>query len=225
MGGFCDGIRMLGDRIRNSVLDALAILSPVECAGCGADDRGLCAACLQHLQAAVTPRGVGELAVFTALRYEGVPRRVILALKEQGRTDTARALAVPFDAALRRALEQDPSAELALVPSGRTAWRRRGYDPVRLLVRRTGRRPVPLLAAAGEGAAQKTLGAWAREANRQGAFVATRRLDGRRFVIVDDVLTSGSTMRDAARAIRAAGGEVVAGAALAFTPRNSGASL
>jgi orotate phosphoribosyltransferase len=45
-------------------------------------------------------------------------------------------------------------------------------------------------------------------------------LDGRTFVIVDDVVTSGATIGEAARAIRAAGGQVDGAVALAFTPRN-----
>jgi predicted amidophosphoribosyltransferase len=66
---------------------------------------------------------------------------------------------------------------------------------------------------------QKKLDVQARAENLEGAFVARRRLDGRRFVIVDDILTSGATLNEAARAIAAAGGEVVGGATLAFTPR------
>ncbi len=66
---------------------------------------------------------------------------------------------------------------------------------------------------------QKALGVADRAENRAGAFVATRRLDGRTFVIVDDVLTTGATLADAARAIEAAGGLVAGAATLAFTPR------
>ncbi|MEO8095149.1 MAG: phosphoribosyltransferase family protein [Pseudolysinimonas sp.] len=206
--------------LRAALLDALALLSPVECAGCGADDRSLCADCRGALAADVTQRFTGGLRVHSALEYGGRARRVILAFKEQERTDVAAALALPFAAALRAALAAAAlGAELALVPTSRAAWRRRGYDPVLTLVRRAGGAPSRVLLPARASRAQKSLGLAARAANRSGAFVAARPLTSRRFVIVDDILTSGATLEEAARAVSAAGGEVVGGATLAFTTR------
>jgi predicted amidophosphoribosyltransferase len=206
--------------LRNALLDALAILLPVDCAGCGAPDRGVCDECRRALAPDPSVRAVGAVRVWAGLRYELVGRRVILALKEDGRTDVARVLAVPLGAALDRALDDAPrAAELAPVPSSRAAYRRRGYDPVRVLLRRTGYSPARILAPARASRDQKALGVADRAENRAGAFVATRRLDGRTFVIVDDVLTTGATIADAARAIEAAGGVVAGAATLAFTPK------
>ncbi len=211
--------------LREALLDAYAVLCPVNCAGCGADDRYLCALCRAALVPDLSVRLVGGMRVHCGLDYESRGRRVILAYKEQGRTDVASALAVPLAAAVRAAIAASPLASgsspvaLALVPTGRAAFRRRGYDPVRLLVRRAGGRPERVLLPARTTATQKALGVEDRAQNMRGAFVATRRLDGRRFILVDDILTSGATLTEAARAISAAGGEVLGGATLAFTRR------
>lgn len=208
--------------IRDALLDAWALLSPVDCAGCPAADRSLCADCRDALRADVTVHLAGGVRVWAALRYELRVRRVILAFKEHERTDVARALAAPLAVAIRAALSAAPAGprvELALVPTSRSAFRRRGYDPVRLLVTRAGGRAERVLLPAKRGGTQKSLGVADRAANRRGAFVASRRLDGRRFVVVDDVLTSGATITEAARAVSAAGGEVVGAATLAFTKR------
>jgi predicted amidophosphoribosyltransferase len=153
--------------------------------------------------------------VVTALRYEGQVRRMLLALKEQERLDVASRLALPLAAAVAAA----PVAELAAVPTSRAAWRRRGFDPVALLLRRAGLRPARVLRHVRRTGRQKTLGVDERAANRLGAMAARGSLAGRRFVVVDDVLTTGATIDEAARAIRDAGGEVLGGVGLAFTPR------
>lgn len=199
--------------------DAIAVLLPIECAGCGADDRALCVECLGDLQPDVRVRDAVGLQVHTALVYGQRVRDILLAYKENDRTDAATALARPLAHAVSASLAAHPPAELALVPTSRSSYRRRGYDPVRLLVRRAGLGADRVLDHTRPTGIQKALGVQERSANLLGAMVARRSLEGRRFVVVDDVLTSGATIGEAARAIREAGGEVVGGATLAFTPR------
>ncbi len=105
--------------ILDALLDALAVLSPVNCAGCEAPDRSLCAGCRREMNAGIlTPRILDSgLTVLTALRYEGIVRRTLLAFKASGRTDVAPALAVPFRLALQRGLSLARSA----CPQGTTA--------------------------------------------------------------------------------------------------------
>lgn len=209
---------------RGPILDAVraawAVLFPVACTGCAADDRSVCAECLAALVPDVTLRSTGGLRVHTAALYEGRVRRVILAFKEQGRTDAAAALARPLAAAVAAARAAAPAAELVCIPTSRAAFRRRGYDPVRLLTRRAGLRTRDALRSIGRATpAQKSLGVDQRAANRAGAFVARGSLAGRQVILVDDVLTSGATLAEAARAVTAAGGAVVGAATLAFTVR------
>jgi len=198
-----------------ALLDALAVLFPVDCAGCGAPDRSVCAVCLLSLTGPVietrTPAG---LSVRSALRYEGVPRTLLLALKEENRTDIARALRRPLTPLL------DPTLTLVAIPPSRQAFRRRGYDPVRLLLPMS----VRALRVTRATSVQKSLAEAERACNREGSLRATGSLAGRRLAIADDIMTTGSTLDEAARAIRAAGGEVVGAVTLAATPRYFGRS-
>ncbi|WP_411701242.1 ComF family protein [Conyzicola sp.] len=212
--------------LRDALLDALALVLPVECAGCGAPDRSLCDTCRVGLVAPVQRRLLADgTPVFYALDYEGSVRLAIIALKENGRTDVARALAVPLARAMSAAASGPPdvdalsNVETLPVPTSRSAFRRRGYDPLALLLRRAGVRTAAELSHTRRAAQQKRLAVDERASNRAGSLRARRRLDGRRFLLVDDILTSGSTLAEAARAVREAGGEVVAAAALAYTQK------
>lgn len=197
--------------MHSALLDALAVLLPVECAGCGAADRSVCAACRAALaQPVIHSRTPGGLHVRSALRYEGSARRLILGLKEGGRTDAVRTLRAHLTPLI------NPACVLVPVPSSRAALRRRGYDPVRLLA---GRPLLRVLTVARDSAAQKLLGVDERARNRAGTLRATRPLAGRQCVILDDVVTTGSTIDEAARALRQAGATVTGAVTLAATPR------
>lgn len=205
-----------------AALDAWAVLMPVDCAGCGAPDRGLCADCRSRLAPDVGWHSLADgTPVASALEYEGVPRRVILAFKDHGRTDAARPLAAALGAAITAALSTSDGAApgLAPVPTSRSSFRRRGYDPVRLLVRRTGHRTSDVLVHTRGTEQQKTLDLAARSRNLAGSLRARHPLDGRSFILIDDVMTTGATLAEAARAIRHGGGIVVSAATVAHTPR------
>ncbi|MET4782164.1 phosphoribosyltransferase family protein [Glaciihabitans sp. UYNi722] len=207
-----------------AALDAWAVLLPVSCAGCGADDRALCLICRSALRPTLHRQQlVDGMSVVSAVSYEKVARRAILAFKEQGRTDVARPLAASFATAIASAVAG--RVELVSIPASRDGFRRRGYDPVRFLLRRAHLpRPSPVLSASHERAHQKTLGRHERELNLAGSLAVTGQLAGRRFLLVDDVVTTGATLAEAARAVRDGGGEVIGAATLAFTPRYFGDS-
>jgi ComF family protein len=213
--------------LRSAALDALALVLPIECAGCGADDRALCDDCRARLEPEVITRRLPDgTPVFSGLDYDGVVRRIVLALKEQQRTDLARQLAPALAAAVRAAVDDAPfdAAELQLVavPGTRAGYRRRGYDPVRLLLTRAGLGERRVFAAARPHMVQKGLDIDARAANLAGAFRLRRPVDGIHFLLIDDVVTTGSTLVEAARVLRAGGAEVVAAATVASTPRRYG---
>ncbi|PZQ89753.1 MAG: hypothetical protein DI534_08145 [Leifsonia xyli] len=206
--------------LREALLDALALVLPVACAGCGVEGRELCAVC--HDRLAPEPlrtTASGDLPVFAGAPYRDEVQRVVLAYKE-GRTALARPLAALLTAALALAAPAS-DVELCAVPSTRAAGRRRGFDPVRLALARAGRHHARVLRPARPHRAQKALGREERSRNLRGAHRARVRLDGRRFLLVDDVVTTGATLAEAARAIREAGGDVVGAVVIAATPLRS----
>ncbi|GHF15754.1 ComF family protein [Pseudolysinimonas yzui] len=208
------------------LVDALAFLFPVPCAGCATEGRTLCAACTPQL--APRPRAIdlpGVGPVTAGLAYDGVARAALLALKEEGCTALATPLAVPFAAAVSTALAGRPDALITAVPSSRPAMRRRGFEPVRLLANRAGIRLSPLFLPAGPHAAQKALGVADRARNLDGVFALARPVPGIPVLLVDDVVTTGATLAAAAHVLRAGGATVVGAAALAATPRRDGRSV
>lgn len=212
--------------------EALAVVLPDRCTGCGADGVVLCTHCSAALRdrppAVVEPRHGGP--VHAALPYEGVARAALLAFKESGRTDLAQPLAEALAGALRAALPPGGRAVAVVpVPPSAAGDRRRGYRPVELLLRRCGLRPTRLLRTRAESSVQqKNLDRAARAAARDGAFrVAStgERMRGREVILVDDVVTTGASLAAAQAALEAAGVPVVARAALCATaeriPRTS----
>lgn len=191
-------------------------------------------------------RGVKGLPRVVALgdygRDQGL-REVVLALKHRRRPD----LAVPLGRALARRMERvlaergTGSGRGVLVPIPLHPWRRfeRGCDQAALLAESMGaelgwelarlvRRSEPTLP-------QGSAGVRSRRANVAGAFRlserARRRAGGPRPVwLVDDVLTSGSTVRAVARILRGGGFEVdgvavLARAASVRSPGDVGATI
>ncbi|BDZ51467.1 phosphoribosyltransferase [Frondihabitans sucicola] len=233
--------------VLSALRSALALVAPCDCAGCGAPDLELCGVCRERLRGepVVTALPDGTPLV-SALVYDGAVREVVLAFKQAGRYRLARELGPALGAALGEvravagaagagavagasagcvgdAPGPSPIAVLA-VPSSRAGRRRRGYDPVDLLVRAAGAVPARpglsiLRSAALRGSgSQKSRTRSARFSARVGSMRCPAYWAGRRVVVVDDVATSGATLGEAVRAARAAGADVVAACCLAATP-------
>ncbi len=216
----------------------LDLVVPARCAGCAVEGADLCPACARALagparRADPSPAPAGLPPVYAVAGYDGAARRALLAHKERG----ARSLAGPLGVALARSVvaalpPPGPPVALVPVPSTRVARRERGDDPLLRLARRAAR----VLQAAGWSATlarplrharavvdSAGLTAPQRAANLAGALVAdpaaAQRVAGCRVVLLDDLVTTGATLAEAARALRAAGVAPAAAAVVAAVTR------
>ncbi|MCA8975818.1 MAG: ComF family protein [Planctomycetes bacterium] len=108
-------------------------------------------------------------------------------------------------------------AYLVSVPLHPTKCRRRGFDQAAWLARRVAQRHRLRLAAGVLRRSRATLAQGdprtiSRERNVEGVFEVVRPgiVEGRRILLVDDVMTSGATLRACARALHGGGAREVA---------------
>jgi predicted amidophosphoribosyltransferase len=220
--------------LKDASREALSLVLPVHCAGCGEHDFNLCPTCRASLSPELQYRELFDshtlqrLPLWYSLELTDNLNSIFHEFKERGRTSIAKELAAPLGAAIDAAsqavlthADQDKHKLLWVVPpSSRTNFRNRGYVPITLLAQAAGIRPVRLLSLARRRADQAQLGRMARFDNMKGAYRAKRDLTGYQVIVCDDVLTTGSTLLECARALRAGGAEVLGAAVLAYTPKN-----
>jgi predicted amidophosphoribosyltransferase len=162
------------------------------------------------------------LRTWYSLRYQNTVRTVLVAFKDEGRTDVASALAeamVPAVRAALRSIADGHTIRLATIPSTRAALRRRGYRPIELVLAHAGLQASRPLRAARQTADQAGLGLVERRTNRRESLSARRDVSGQTFLLIDDIVTTGATLREARRAIEAGGGRVIGAVAIAHTER------
>lgn len=158
-----------------------------------------------------------------AAHYAGLMRRLIHDLKFHDRDDLTRLLGGWLVDAGKDILAV---ADLVVpIPLSRSRLLRRRFNQAARLggevSRRTGVPADPLsLVRVRSTASQVGLSRSEREENVRGAFAVREdrreRIEGRRIVLIDDVVTTGATVSAATRALRRAGAEHVAVLALAL---------
>ena len=199
------------------------LLYPPKCPFCGrilepGEDR-MCVLCRRELPWTDGPGPAPEgcEACLSPLHYRDGVRRAVRGYKFRG----GAARAELFGELMARCLAGCRDGRLDLVtwvPLHPKRKKRRGYDQAELLARRAaelcGVPAVPTLEKVRHTGAQSQQSTEEdRRANVEGAYRALPGLDltGKRMVLVDDVVTTGSTMAQCAACLRGAGAAAVVG--------------
>lgn len=200
---------------------------PPRCAFCGAilDEAGdgVCTVCRKKLpRTADIERRCDFVRAYTApLYYEDVVRSALLAYKFSGASARGRVFGRMIGETLLERGFTDADA-ISWIPLSAKRARRRGYDQARILAEAAadvlGTEAVPLLRKVRDVPPQSNIRtAEARRANISGCYVvrSADEVRGKDILLIDDIITTGSTLSECARMLLTAGAKSVRGAALA----------
>lgn len=194
------------------------------CPGCRermpAVDNPLCPLCGIPFQGAGVDHPCGACikdkpsfnAARAALVYEGPCRELIHAFKYRNKTNLRRPLALLTAAYLTEFVASRSADMIVPVPLHVRRLRSRGFNQAVLLgelLAREWRLPLArrALCRVRWTEPQITLSADERRANVRGAFAVTdgAAMEGKRVLLLDDVLTTGSTVEECSRVLKRAG--------------------
>ncbi len=210
----------------------LNLLYPPKCPFCGktgaATDGGPCSHCqnaafwLEGAQAVVSGESFARCAC--AVWYQMPVRNAVLQFKFSGRKGYAKAYGAVLAKTIRTYLPGSYDL-ISWVPVSPETLKRRGYDQAQLLAQEAakalGETALPLLEKTGKNQPQSSLAHGSqRQANVAGVYTAPHPAEvaGQRVLLIDDILTTGATLNEAARTLQQAGAAQVVAATLCRTP-------
>ena len=204
-------------------LDCLPLVSSPLCPICGIPFVGTgrdhcCGACLSH-----KPHFDVARAHFL---YEGPARDLIHSFKYSRMTHLRKPLALLLLQGMREFVTDQSPHLIVPVPLHRSRLRERGFNQAVLLGRVLSHRlllpiSVHVLARTRPTEPQIELPAAERRLNVKGAFAVTGpdSVAGKRVLLLDDVMTTGSTMDECSKALKKAGAAAVIAVTIARTAR------
>lgn len=222
---------MFSGYIRQGFWALADVFFPPRCAGCDAIGAALCPDCRramgwvpvgQRLIDLTARDGLDDFRA--ALWFTGPTQKALHHLKYRHDAGLAETLAGLVASRLGRPANVPHTALVVPVPLSPERLRERGYNQAALLARvladrwRLRFRPGALTRVRATHS-QVGLNRADRQRNVHGAFAAQPRLTaGRSVLLVDDTCTTGATLHDCARALKAAGAVAVHGLAIAQAP-------
>lgn len=227
-----------GDHMRDFTTSILDLVLGRSCAGCQEPGVLLCTTCADSLQPRVRLRrelDAGDvmqglrIPVVCALDYRGVARQVLYRYKDHRIRQLAHflspALAASITVSAARAEVPLGKSLLIPMPTRRSSIQRRGFDATATVVRTAATHAgvggvLSLLEDVRGSGASKRGGALEREQRAIDAFRVRyeRGLPTVPVILVDDIVTTGATTKEAAETLLLAGVQVAAVATIAGTP-------
>lgn len=226
MSGFTD----LNDRLNHMTRGVMDFLFPRRCPFCGraVGKELICEDCEKALpRCGKVLHGAGYGIAVAPLWYEGDVRRALLRFKFHGKLGGLDAFG-RLMAACAAEHYADAFDAVTWVPVSQKRLKQRGFDQARYLCGSLcvdwHTQPVETLRKVRDNPAQSSLSDHEqRKANVLGAYEAAcpEQIAGKRWLLVDDLMTTGATLSECARVLKEAGAAGVMCLTLAITPHDA----
>lgn len=184
------------------------LVFPARCFGCSRLATSICAACCVEWKTHSYLTKLDNLNVYSAVLYTPVAAKIILSAKENGLAGADELLIQAIIGLIEQANLASQHFRLVPIPSSRQSQRRRGrsfiVDLTKEISHRTGVPTLNCLTLSGKVADQSGLGRIQRLENMSEAFSMRRPARGQ-LILIDDVITTGATLKAAANALNSQG--------------------
>ena len=192
------------------------LIFPVRCLGCSALGLSICSSCRRswhpHIFRTLS-RSAPYFPIYSSIEYSPIAGKVLLAAKERGLIQADELILHALKRSLFHCVQDEGVGMLIPIPSRPSVARLRGRQFILELSRQlTASTHLPTfenLTHTRKVRDQSSLDAKARIENLAGSMKAMRYLSGK-AILIDDLVTTGATLAEAARALREQGIEVVA---------------
>jgi predicted amidophosphoribosyltransferase len=196
----------------NTFSDLTQLIFPSRCFGCQRLGPSICSECRSSWHPHYYKSNLGNIKVHSALIYNPIASRIILAAKESGQKGADELVIQSVIHVLDKKKVDTNLARLVPIPSSKASQRRRGrsfmVDLVTQISERTGIPALDCLQLSRRVLDQSRLNRDERAKNLDGAFSLTCLARGE-LILIDDVATTGATLREAFRAVNSQGFQAI----------------
>ncbi len=205
-----------------AIEDFVQLLFPTRCFGCSVIGISICANCRSEWHPHLYKSKISGVTVYSSVIYSPVAKRILLAAKESGLQGADDLLIQAMTHSLNYLPIRKNKTFLVPIPSTLQSQRRRGrkfiVDLSQEVSKISGLETVQLLEHQRKVRDQSHLNAKSRNKNMIGALTISRGENSNSqleiygdadLILIDDVLTSGATLREGLRALLAGGFRVI----------------
>ena len=188
--------------------DIAQLIFPTRCLGCHKLSPVICSDCSVQWTKSKFVTRYSNLTVHSTVTYTPVAAKIIMAAKENGASSADKLL---VDAIMWQIQKQEfnlNNIRLVPIPSSKRSIRNRGrsfiIDIVQQISRQTGIPVLDCLDLTGKTIDQSRLNRQQRLQNMKGA-ISMKAVARGELLLIDDVITTGATLKEAARALNSQG--------------------